>query len=257
MAEDHPLPSVASLVTAQVHYQLRLLLRTPRAAAAGLVLPVLLMVLNNRGGHPSAQMWQLVAGMAVLGLTNVSFVTHASGLVAARESGVLRRWRASPLPGWCYFTGRIAATVALAVGSGAIAVFAGVALYGMPLTGGAAAGLLVAFVAGALTWASVGTAVTALIPSPDSAVPLLSVTYFPIVFLSGAFGASSAGPHWLITAVRYLPARPVVDLAHHALRNTGGGLAPIPLPDLAVLGAWSVAGLLTSLALFRWDPRRP
>lgn len=257
MAEDHPLPSVASLLTAQARYQLRLLLRTPRAAAAGLVLPVLLMVLNNRGGHLDAQLRQLVAGMAVLGLTNVAFVTHASGLVAARESGVLRRWRRSPLPGWCYFTGRIAATVALAVGSGAVAVFAGVALYGMPLTGGAAAGLLVAFVAGALTWASVGTAVTALIPSPDSAVPLLSVTYFPIVFLSGAFGDSSAGPHWLTTAVRYLPARPVVDLAHHALRSTRGGLPPVPLTDLAVLGVWSVAGLLTSLSLFRWDPRRP
>lgn len=257
MAEEHPLPGFPSLIVLQARYQLLLLLRTPRAAAAGLVLPVLLMVLNNRGGHLDAQLRQLVAGMAVLGLTNIAFVTHASGLVAARESGVLRRWRASPLPGWCYFTGRIAATVALAVGSGAIAVFAGVALYGMPLTAGAAVVLFAGFAAGALTWASVGTAVTALIPSPDSAVPLLSVTYFPIVFLSGAFGASSAGPHWLTTAVRYLPARPVIDIAHHAVQYTGGGLPPIFLPDLALLGAWAAAGLAISLFLFRWDPRRP
>jgi hypothetical protein len=76
----------------------------------------------------------------------------------------------------------------------------------MPLLFGTAVVLFVAFGTGALTWASVGTTVTALIPTPDSAVPVLSVTYFPIVFLPGAFGASAAGPGWLRTAVGYLPA---------------------------------------------------
>lgn len=255
MAEES-LPRVTSLLAAQVGYQLRLLLRTPRAAAAGVALPVLLMVLNNRGGHHDTQLPGLVPGMAVLGLTNVSFVTHAAGLVAARESGVLRRWRAGPLPAWCYFAGRILATVALAVGSAAVTVVAGVGLYGMPFSYGSAVTLAVAFVLGALTWASVGTAATALIPSPDSAVPVLSVTYFPIVFLSGAFGGSETGPGWLRTVVGHLPARPVIAIAHRAVEHEGGGVPPIPAGDLALLGAWAVAGLVISLFVFRWDPER-
>lgn len=255
MAEES-LPSVTSLLAAQVGYQLRLLLRTPRAAVAGVALPVLLMVLNNRGGHQDARLPQLVAGMAVLGLTNVSFVTHAAGLVAARESGVLRRWRAGPLPAWCYFTGRIAATVALAVGGSAVTVLAGVGLYGMPFSFGTAVVLAVAFALGALTWASVGTAATALIPSPDSAVPVLSVTYFPIVFLSGAFGGSATGPGWLRTVVGYLPARPVIAIAHRAVEHEGGGVPSIPPAELALLGAWAVAGLVISIFVFRWDPER-
>ena len=109
------LPGAATLVAAQTRYQFRLLVRTPRATVAGFALPVVLMILNNTSGRGDAQLRTLMAGMAVLGLTNISFVTHAAGLVAARESGVLRRWRASPLPAWCYFTGRIAATVALAM----------------------------------------------------------------------------------------------------------------------------------------------
>lgn len=255
MAEER-LPGVASLLASQAGYQARLLLRTPRAAAAGVALPVLLMVLNNRGGHQDAQLRQLVSGMAVLGLTNVAFVTHAAGLVAARESGVLRRWRAGPLPGWCYFTGRICATVALAVGGAAVTVAAGVGLYGMPISYGAAVALFVAFALGSLAWASVGTAVTAIIPTPDSAVPVLSVTYFPIVFLSGAFGAPAAGPGWLRTAVGYLPARPIIEVAHRAVEHRGGGLPSIPAGDLALMGGWAVAGLVTSLFVFRWDPER-
>lgn len=250
------LPGAATLVAAQTRYQFRLLVRTPRATVAGFALPVVLMILNNTSGRGDAQLRTLMAGMAVLGLTNISFVTHAAGLVAARESGVLRRWRASPLPAWCYFTGRIAATVALGVCCAAVAVLIGVWLYDVPLTAGMVAGLLIGLVAGSLAWASVGTAVTALVSSADTALPVLTVVYFPIVFLSGAFGSASPGPDWLTTVVRYLPARPVVDLARRAVDHTGTGLPPIPPSDLAILGGWAIAGLVISLLAFPWDPRR-
>ena len=106
------LPSSARLLVAQVGYQLRLLLRTPRALGAGVAVPALLLVLSNPkgGGVPAAHL----AGLAVLGVTVTAWVTHGIGLVAAREAGVLRRWRAAPLPSWCYFAGRITATVLVA-----------------------------------------------------------------------------------------------------------------------------------------------
>jgi hypothetical protein len=33
---------------------------------------------------------------------SVAYLTHAASLVVAREDGVLRRWRATPLPFWGY-----------------------------------------------------------------------------------------------------------------------------------------------------------
>ena len=82
------MPEVRAL-RALVHYQLLLLVRTPRAAFAGLLLPLGLLLLRG-DGHPGAD---LVAGLTVLGALSTSYLTHAAGLVSARESGVLRGWR--------------------------------------------------------------------------------------------------------------------------------------------------------------------
>jgi hypothetical protein len=108
----------------------------------------------------------------------------------------------------------------------------------------------------ALAWASVGTALTAFIPTAESAQPLLALSYFPVMLLSGVLGGLGGAPGWLTDLVRYLPGQPTVDAATRALQATGG----VPLPpgrDLAVLGAWAVAALLASLRLFSWEPRPP
>jgi hypothetical protein len=69
-----------------------------------------------------------------------------------------------PLPSWCWFAGRIGATVAVAVSGGVLTVFAGVALYSVHVD----AALAAVLVLGALTWASLGTAASALIPTADT-----------------------------------------------------------------------------------------
>ena len=251
------LPGLGRLLAGQFTYQLRLLLRTPRAVMAGVALPVLLLLLRCSGGDQASKPAGL-AGLVVLGVVTTAYVTHAAGLVAAREAGVLRRWRGTPLPAWCYFAGRIAATVAAAVASGALTVLVAVTMLGVRVGPGAAVSLLLTLVAGALVWSAVGTAVTALIPTADSALPLLTVTYLPVLFLSGVlFSSGSGAPSWLETLMRYLPARPLVDLAGRALGVAQGGPPPVPVHDLAVLAAWAVAGLLASLRLFRWDPTPP
>jgi ABC-2 type transport system permease protein len=178
-------------------------------------------------------------------------------LVTAREDGVLRRWRATPLPRWCFFAGRIAATILLAVAGATITLLTAREIDGVDLTAGAVASLLVAVVLGALAWAAVGTAVTPLIPTTDSAQPLLALSFYPAVLLSGAFGPLGGQPRWLATLLRYLPAQPIVDAATRALQHPGPAPASIPGHDLTVLIGWTIAGLLASTAFFRWDPRRP
>ena len=74
--------------------------------------PVVLLVTSDaRHAHVAVA---TVAGYSVFGLTMTAFNTHGVRLVAARESGILKRWRATPLPRWCYFLGRIVATVVVA-----------------------------------------------------------------------------------------------------------------------------------------------
>jgi len=252
-------PGTGRLLGAQVRYQMLLLTRNPRAMVLSLVIPVLLLVLSSsRHGHLSPRLEDaLVAGLATFGLIVTAYVSHAVGLVTSRQEGVLRRWRATPLPTWCFFAGKIAATALIALGSVAIAVAAGAGLYHVHLSTGAAPSLLLVFILGALAWAAIGTAVTALVPTAQSSGPVLMLTYLPVILFSGGLGSVSSEPGWLATAARYLPAQPIIDAATRALQHGGAGLAPIPGHDLAVLAAWAIAGVVASVCFFRWDPARP
>jgi len=256
------LPGTGRVLAAQVRYQLILLARNPRALVTGLVMPSLLLALEL--GHVQ-HLGATTAGMAVLaprvgGLflfaaAAIALFTHASTLVVAREDGVLRRWRAAPLPSWAYFTAKITATVLAADLAGVVLVLVSMEMARLSLTSRAVAAMLVTGTLGALAFAAVGTAITRLISTAQSAQPVLMLTYLPLVFLSGAFGPIQSLPHWLTTAVTYLPAQPVVDAMSRVLLRSGGTLPP--LHDAAVLAAWLAGGLLLSLRFFRWDPHRP
>jgi ABC-2 type transport system permease protein len=258
MRERHargPLPALPRLLAGQLRYQLRLLLRTPRAAFGGVLLPVLLLLIRGHGdGAPASGQRSPAIGLAVLGVVSTAYVTHAGGLVAAREAGVLKRWRAAPLPPWCWFAGWIGATVLLAVAGGAVTLLAGALVDDLSVSAGAAIGLLLALSLGATAWASIGTAACTAIPSAESAWPLLGASYLPLLLLSDGFGAVD-GPDWLAALMRYLPAQPVIDAATHALHQSPGGLISLPGRDLAVLTAWTAAGVAFSVRRFRWQPR--
>ena len=207
-------PGIGPVIGGQVRYQLTLMLRTPRTLMAGLILPGALLALQlgrvqHLGQGAAADVLAgRVAGLVVLGAMSVAYLSHASSLVVAREDGVLRRWRATPLPSWGYFAGRIIATVLLADAAGLILVLVGVAMAALHLTAGAIGGLLLAGSLGALALAAAGTAVTPLLTSAQGANPLLTLTYLPLIIFSGGFGGLSGLPHWLNTAMSYLPASP-------------------------------------------------
>jgi ABC-2 type transport system permease protein len=214
------LPALAPVLAGQVRYQLLLLLRSPRALWAGVLLPVMLLVLTNLQQAEVAA--AALAGRVVLGVTLTAYLTRAGGLVAAREAGVLKRWRATPLPRWGYLAGRLCATVLLALASGTVTVLVGVLVYHARLSAGAALGLVVTLGLAALAWACVGTALTPFIPTAESAQPLLAFSYFPVMLLSGALGGLGGTPSWVADLLRYLPGQPTVEAATRALQATGG-----------------------------------
>jgi ABC-2 type transport system permease protein len=246
-SQSERLPRVVPLLLGQLGHQIRLLLRTPRAMSTGLVLPVLLLMTNSSGGHVAPGR---LAGCAVLGTTMIAWTTHGIGLVAARESGVMKRWRATPLPAWCYLTGQIGASVLVAVLAGAVAVLTGVAFFGTDLDVSRALAMLVAVALGALACAAASTAVTGFVPTVASAFPILGLTYLPVVLFSGTVG-DPVKASWVATIASYLPVQPTIDAAAHALAGTA-----LPVRDVLVLCSWAVAGLLVSLAVFRWEPSR-
>ncbi|MGH2718636.1 MAG: ABC transporter permease [Actinomycetota bacterium] len=244
------LPTTAGLLMAQIRYQLRTMLRSPRAVFAGIALPAVLLVLSDskQQGLPI----NVMAGFGVLGLTITAWSTHGISLVGARQSGVLKRWRATPLPRWCYFVARLTSTVLLATVAGAVPLIMGRTLFGVHLAMGGVLLALGMLVLGALAWAAPATAITALIPNADSAWPILSLTFLPIVLVSGVFGSLSNVPQWITAAATYFPAQPVINAVTRALHG-----APISAHDLLTMACWIAGGFAASLVFFRWEPRLP
>jgi ABC-2 type transport system permease protein len=258
------LPGLIPVIASQIRYQFLILMRTPRAMIASLILPGALLALrlgrvSHLGSHASGALTLTasVAGLVVFGILGTAYMTHASGLVAAREDGVLRRWRAAPLPAGGYFAGRIIATVLLADASGLVLVLIGVTMASLNVTSWMIVSMLLIATLGALTFAALGTAFTILVPTMQAANPVLMITYLPLVILSGALGSLSGLPHWLVDAMNYLPARPLIEAMTQALQHTGSGLVFVTGSNLAVLLAWAAAGLALSIGFFRWDPHRP
>lgn len=247
-----PLPRVASLLAGQIRYQIKLLLSSGRTVAIGVGFPVILLISSSAGGHVSDVD---VARYAVFGLTLTAWNIHGVRLVGARETGVLKRWRATPLPRWCYFVARIIGTVIVSILAGAAAVLAGVVLYNTHVTLDAALGMLVVFALGAAAWAAAATALTTVVPTVDAASSIFILVYFPTVIISGVMGGISE-PRWLKSVARYLPAQPLVDASKAALHRTPGA-AWLPGHDLLVLAVWIVVGLALAVSVFRWEPHRP
>jgi ABC-2 type transport system permease protein len=192
----------------------------------------------------------------VFGAVSTAYITHTSSLVAARQTGVLKRWRATPLPPACFLGARIAATTLLATAGGMLTALAGGADYHIHTSPGTLASLLLVLLLGAAAWASIGTAVSAMIPTVEAAWPILGVTYMPIVVLSGGFGVVGTEPGWLATIIGWLPVQPIVHSATLAL-HSGSGDSTLSAHDLAVLAAWAAAGLLVAQRWFYWAPHTP
>lgn len=245
-------PSPRRLITSQFRYHFTLMARTPRALFAGLLLPAIILAMRGTNAAGDAgQGTDLVAGLAVLGAVSASYVTHATSLVLARDSGVLRCWRLSPLPAWCFFAGKFVATAILSAGC-ALTTVVIASLMGIASAPGRVGLMIVPILIGVLCWATVATAICPLIPGGSAAYPLLTLTYLPVVLLSGTIGQPGDQSAWLRTVTNLLPVRPVLVAATDALKD---GQLEIPVQAAAVLACWTGVAALTGRLLFRWTPR--
>jgi ABC-2 type transport system permease protein len=256
--------SSARLIGHQFRYDLRALLRDRQAQFFTLFLPVLLLVIfaSIFGGHghtvpvPGGRIKTSVSyvpGITTFGIIAAAFINLVVSVTAQRESGVLKRRRATPIPAIALIGGRALTSVVVAIATATILVVIGWAAYGASVPGRTAPALVITIVVGTLSFCGLGFAAASIIHDQDAAQPVTQALILPLNFISGVFVPLSIIPHWLADVANVFPVRRLADalLIAYNPHTRGAGLAGV---DLLIIAAWGVAGLVVAVRRFKWQP---
>ena len=250
----------AGLVLHQARYDLRTLTRNAQARTATIMLPLLLLVLflgmwgsDRVGPDGAAASTSYVPGLVALSVIASSFVNLVISVVTQRETGVLKRRRATPVPAWVLIGGRALTALAVSLTMAAALVAIGWLGFGVSLPAEAVPAVILSAVAGSLCFCILAYAVATLIGSAEAAQPTIQAVMLPLYLASGIFIPNASLPSWLRQLASVFPVERLSDALHRPYAPGAHGPA-IAWTDLAVMALWAAAGLAVALRRFSWLP---
>jgi len=252
------------LISHQFQFELRGFLRNTQARFFTIILPVVFLVIfvgifgnhtvRLASGATIKQSTYYIPALTSLGIISAAFTNLVIAVVTQRESGILKRRRAAPVPAYVLILGRALVAVVVALFMCALMMAIGSIFYGATLPSHTIPGVAVAAILGALTFCSVGYAVATFIRFADAAQPIVQITLLPLYFISGVFVPQNQIPNWLGNVASVFPVRHLSSalITAYDPTTTGAGFSG---GDLAVLAAWAAGGLVVALWRFSWSPR--
>lgn len=243
--------SSAALLWHQFRFERRQFWRNPSAAFFNFLLPLLLLVLvASVFASDETELEVLIPGIAGMSIMATTFTALAFNLTFLREQGVLKRIRATPLPGPIYLGGLVSNAVANAVVQVVLVVAIGSLVYDVPWPQDVLA-LLVFAALGVVAFGSLGIAFSHLIPNFDAAPAYVNAVFLPLIFISGVFYSTESLPAVLEGIAVAFPLTHVIDGLRGAIVE-GSGLGA-HAADLAIVGGWTLAGVALAVRYFRWQ----
>jgi ABC-2 type transport system permease protein len=194
----------------------------------------------------------LEAGMIGYGVASTAFAGLAITMVIRRESGVLKRIRATPLPPATYLGAVLGSTFVVFLVEAGLILATGRLLFKIPFPHHLLS-LFGALAIGAACFAAMGLGLTSAVRSAEGASAVVNVVYLPMAIISGTFFTPHQFPSFLQAIADVLPLTYFtkvtrnVMLRHEHLWAQGS--------SLLVLALWGAAGLAVAITTFRWQPR--
>jgi ABC-2 type transport system permease protein len=251
-----------ALVARQIRYENRAFWRNPAAAFFTFAFPLMFLVIFNTvlpsgefeyGGRVISTKTYYVPAIAAFSIITACYTNIAMSIVFARDEGVLKRRRGTPLPAWAYLSGRILHSVVLAILLVAIVAAAGAFFYDAEISAQTLPAFLVTLAVGAAAFCALGLAVTALVPNAEAAPAVIQAIILPLLFISGVFIPLDGIPAWLDKVSNFFPIRHYVEAMLASFVESDIGF---PRDDLIVVAIWGLVGLVLGIRYFRWEPRR-
>ena len=256
------LPSPLRMLVHQVGYQNRVFRRVPIAAFFTLAFPLMFLLLfasmfgdvGISGGREVAAAQFFAPGLAVFTAASATYTNIGISTAIARDEGILRRVRSTPLPRWVYLGGVVGSGVCIAVFGVALMLGVGIGVFGVDADAGRLLPAVVAFVVGTASFAMLGLALAAMAPSGQSSPALAQATILPMAFVSDVFFSVGEDPaRWLEIVGDVLPLKAFVGSFFAAFDPYRTGSAWEP-ELLLRMGLWGVLGAVVAARRFRWEP---
>ncbi|HET7305704.1 MAG TPA: ABC transporter permease [Segeticoccus sp.] len=270
------------LLGTQVLAEVRRFRRIPEYLVGVVAIPVILYAMFGLPGGAE----RLPGGTAVGAMTLVSFAcfgvvnqalfSFGAELAGDRGKGWLRRLRATPMPMWVYFAGKLAMNLVFTTGIllGLVVV---ATVGGVPLAPGHAGLVALVLFLGCVTLSPMGAAIGYWV-RPRAASTIANLVFLPLSFASGLLYPLGALPGALQQLAPWLPTYHFGHLAWTAMAGTPadldlfgrsgadqaaapgpvvgphalGGAGPVLL-DVAVLVAWALLCAAVTVAGYRRD----
>jgi ABC-2 type transport system permease protein len=250
------------MVGHQFHYDSFMYARNYQSLFFTLFLPVMFLVIFASvfghgkvtiGGTEFSVAVYYVPGIIALGVTNASFGNLAAAVVAAREAGIYKRRRATPVPAAALISARALIAVVISLAITGVLLGIGYA-YGASIPIHTAPALVLDVVVSTLSLCCLGFALASVIRGGEAVMPLVLGITLPLYFISGVFVPSTQIPHWLLDVAAIFPVRHMAAalLAVYNPSTRGSGIQP---GDLGVIAGWGAFGLVVAIRRFSWLPR--
>lgn len=255
----------AGLLFAQVRYENRLFWRTPVAAFFTIIFPLMFLFLfavlfgsgeaidlGERGTFTVAQFFAPALG--VFAAASATYTNIGINTAIARDEGILKRFRGTPLPPSFYLAGKIGSAIWIAALAVTLMMSVGHFVFDVPIYAARLPAALLTFVIGAAAFSALGLMVATFAPSGDSAPAITNATILPMAFVSEVFILASDPPRWLSLVGDLLPLK-------HFVRAFQASFSPAVTDPgfrwghIAVMTAWGIGGAILSVRYFRWDPK--
>ncbi|HEY5578727.1 MAG TPA: ABC transporter permease [Acidimicrobiia bacterium] len=248
---------IASSVVSQVRHQNRVFWRNPLAAGFTVALPLMFLVLFNlifgEGSEEPDFSQFFTPSIAVFAAVSATFTNLAIGTGLAREQGILKRVRGTPLPPLVYMAGRVGSGVWIATISAVIMIAVGAVFYDFHIVWENLPIAVLTFAAGIACFAALGLALVALVRRGDAVPAVANAFILPLAFVSGIFVATENLPPWLADAASLFPLRHFAELFGRSFDPDLVG----PVLGWGHLGAlllWTAVAGAVALRWFSWDP---
>jgi ABC-2 type transport system permease protein len=211
-----------------------------------------LLTLDERPitGNNLGQIDFLLPGILAMSLMQLGLFATAPALVQLRETQVLRRIGATPLPRITLLAAQVLHRLTIGAVQTFLILIIGALAFKVSIVGSLP--LLAGFVLlGALMFVALGYLISGLARTQDSVTGITQLLNFPMMFLSGVFFPVDLVPGWLRPVVSLLPLTYLAD----ALRQVMVGATPAYSLgfDFAVLAGWLLICALLAVRFFKWE----